>query len=81
MRTRAGGWAGFRALRSEGYPDFVRQLGADIVNMKRGQQAHDGIRNGRRHHRDRLELRGGGLGEPIESVSEVLDDPPGDQSL
>ena len=72
---------GLAGLAVEGDPGLVRRLGADVVESKRRQQAHDRIRDGRGDHRDRLDLRGFDLRESIEAVAQILHDAIGNQAL
>ena len=69
------------SLAVEGDPDFVRQLGTDVMEEERRQQAHDGVRDGRGYHRNRFEFRGFNLGESIETVPQILDESLRDQTL
>ena len=68
-------------LAVDGDPDLVRGLRADFVKANRCQQTGDGVLDGGGYHRDRFDLRGFDLRDPIGAVPKILDESPGDQAL
>ena len=73
--------SGLAGLTIESDPHFMRRLRTDIVEVKRSQQADDGVRDGRNYHCLRFGFRGLHFGQPIEPVPEIFDRSLGDQPL
>ena len=74
-------WAGLRALRSRAIQISRGNWVPISWNWSAVSRHTTAVRDGSRHHRERLELRGGNLGQSIESVAEVLHHSPGDEPL